>query len=364
MMAASPSMQALVVGANESMSATLAILLKRCGYSAFCVDNGEAALAEAPRINPDVIFIDAASRETVGPHFARRLREMSRLSSTPLVAIGDAATETAEGTIAGVDYDDRLSDSFTLADLAALIGRLKRKTAAARDRIALSRSLVARSRKLTDASRGALDEFWLQRIDARLQPVCLLGGDEAILQAVAEGPTGSHPVARFESLEGLHEALATRVNGSGACVVLDVTVWSADTVAAIRQLVNRQPRVSVIVLVADDDVPSAVQCVRAGAFDVIEKSRAPQKLSEAIAASLADTFSAADTINTTVSDLSDGERRLLLLTAQGMLNKQIARELDVCLRTVHIRRAELMKKLGIGNRTELIRLAVEAGLLH
>ncbi|HVX15194.1 MAG TPA: helix-turn-helix transcriptional regulator [Pirellulales bacterium] len=62
--------------------------------------------------------------------------------------------------------------------------------------------------------------------------------------------------------------------------------------------------------------------------------------------------------------LSDQERDLLSLTVAGMVNKQIARELGVSLRTVHLRRHGLMMKLGATNKAHLIRLATERGLLQ
>lgn len=364
MMAANPSMHALVVGANENTTANLASFLKRWGYNAFCVDSGEAALAEAPRLNPDLVFIGSSLRETAGRQLPRRLRELSSLSSTPLVAIGSVATEADDETVRSADYDDHLSDTFTLADLAALMDRLKRKIVAARNRIEWSRNVTARAQRLTAASRGALDEFWRARIDAQPRAVYLLGGDDATLKAVAAGRAASLPVARFESLDRLLDDLASNVNGSGGCVIFDATLPAANAIATVRQLADHQPRVSVIVLVADYDVSLAVRSVRAGAFDVIEKSHVQEKLSAVIAAAIEDHRFAAGATEAVGGQLSDAERRLLTLTAQGMLNKQIARELEVCLRTVHIRRAELMKKLRIASRTELIRFAVEAGLLR
>ena len=61
--------------------------------------------------------------------------------------------------------------------------------------------------------------------------------------------------------------------------------------------------------------------------------------------------------------LADAERRLLSLTAAGMSVKRIAETLDVCPRTVNMRRTRLRDKFGVDSNAELVRLAVERGLL-
>lgn len=62
--------------------------------------------------------------------------------------------------------------------------------------------------------------------------------------------------------------------------------------------------------------------------------------------------------------LSEQDRRLLQLTVMGHTNKRIASLMDISLRTVHLRRVGLMKKLGVQNRVELVRRAVELRLCN
>ena len=362
-MAASPIMQALVVGANENTATTLATFLKQCGYSAHCVDSGEAALEEAPRLHPDVIFIATAPREAAGKALARRLREISPLSATPLVAVDDVTDHAAQRPPA--EYDESLGRPFSLAELSALMVRLERKLASSSDRIQWSRGAAVRSRERNDASREALDEFWRSRADGKDQPqVWLLGCDDVVSAAIAARPATAPATARFSSAEGLLKAMQAQTDLFCRCAVIDATGLPADPIAVVRKLASCRPCFAVIVLVADGDVTVAVRCVQAGALDVIEKSRVPERLCDAIAAAIGKPASPGASTATRALEcqLTDAEQRLLTLTAQGMLNKHIARDLDVSLRTVHIRRAELMRKLGVGSRIDLIRIAVEAGL--
>lgn len=62
-------------------------------------------------------------------------------------------------------------------------------------------------------------------------------------------------------------------------------------------------------------------------------------------------------------NLAEHEQRLLALMAAGKINKQIAGELEISLRTVHLRRKVLMAKIGASNKYELITKATELGLL-
>lgn len=63
----------------------------------------------------------------------------------------------------------------------------------------------------------------------------------------------------------------------------------------------------------------------------------------------------------TLAPLSDQEQLILKLTAAGCLNKQIAKQMGISVRTLHLRRFALMAKLGVRSRWELIRKAIELG---
>lgn len=65
-----------------------------------------------------------------------------------------------------------------------------------------------------------------------------------------------------------------------------------------------------------------------------------------------------------LSALSEAERTIMRLTAEGCVNKQIAKQCEISVRTVHLRRSALLRKLGVKTRAELIGKAHELGLLQ
>jgi len=104
-----------------------------------------------------------------------------------------------------------------------------------------------------------------------------------------------------------------------------------------------------------DDVVSAVRAVAAGHTYV----------SPAIVTRMVDTYVRRnpDAADDPYDQLSDRERQILLLAAMGHTNRDIARSLHLSEQTVHYHRANLMEKLGLHDRVELLRYTVRRGLL-
>ena len=71
-----------------------------------------------------------------------------------------------------------------------------------------------------------------------------------------------------------------------------------------------------------------------------------------------------DTTGTPVEDLTPRESEVLHLLAQGKLNKEIAAELTIGERTVKFHISSILGKLGAGNRTEAVRIAIQQGLVE
>ena len=119
------------------------------------------------------------------------------------------------------------------------------------------------------------------------------------------------------------------------------------------------PKLPVIAVVPDGSVSIAVQLARSGAFHVIQRSSVEQELAAVVAEALnaGDQRGRMRTADGGWCHLTDHEQRLLELTMTGLANKQIAKRLDISLRSVHIHRAAMMKKLGVHTKAELVRLA-------
>jgi two-component system response regulator FixJ len=117
------------------------------------------------------------------------------------------------------------------------------------------------------------------------------------------------------------------------------------------------------------DVPLAVEAMKAGAVDFIEKPFDDSVLLAAIRSAL-DRYneqgrreSEMAQINAKLETLSVRERQVLDGLIAGRPNKTIAYDLDISPRTVEIHRANVMTKMGAGSLSELIRMALQAGLI-
>jgi two-component system response regulator FixJ len=123
----------------------------------------------------------------------------------------------------------------------------------------------------------------------------------------------------------------------------------------------------VIVMTAQGDVQTAVQAMKAGAVDFIEKPFNDETLFGAIEVALARSAQwgkvreAADAAER-IAALSPRERQVLDALAVGRRNKQIALDLCISVRTVEVHRARMMERLGTRRLAEVIRLAVMAQL--
>ena len=146
----------------------------------------------------------------------------------------------------------------------------------------------------------------------------------------------------------------------GECVLLDVRMPGISGVAlfdalAARQLTHRLP---VIFLTGHGDVPMAVDALKRGAFDFFEKPFNDNKLmdraQEALAASMQAGVQAV--IHTRLESLSGREREVLELILLGKMNKVIADQLGISMRTVEVHRAHIFDKMNVKTAVELARL--------
>lgn len=148
------------------------------------------------------------------------------------------------------------------------------------------------------------------------------------------------------------------------CLVLDVRMAAMSGLVLQERLSELGSRMPVIVLTSHGDVPMAVQAMKAGAVDFIQKPYREQALLDSINAALAldaaarRSSGAADDLDQRLAALTEREREVLNQILSGWTSKEIARELGVSPRTVEAHRQNLLRKLGIGTVKELmLRLA-------
>jgi len=146
----------------------------------------------------------------------------------------------------------------------------------------------------------------------------------------------------------------------GECILLDVRMPDISGAAlfdllAARRLTQRMP---VIFLTGHGDVPMAVDTLKRGAFDFFEKPFNDNKLMDRVEEALTASRSAgADAeVDSRLATLSAREREVLDLILAGKMNKVIADELGISMRTVEVHRAHIFDKMNVKTAVELARL--------
>ena len=179
-------------------------------------------------------------------------------------------------------------------------------------------------------------------------------------------------VQAYESGEAFLKAADAAAPADGlpfGCVLLDLRMPGMDGLAVQREMAARGLGLPVVVVTAHGDVPLAVQAMRAGASDFIEKPYDGEAIIQAAEAALArgdeDRARAREGAEAAarVAALTPRERDVLQGLLAGRQNKVIARDLGISPRTVEIHRANLMDKLGVQSLSEALRTALAAGWL-
>jgi two-component system response regulator NreC len=198
------------------------------------------------------------------------------------------------------------------------------------------------------------------------QPVVCMGirlllGTEPEIEVVAEASS-------------VLEALLMSRLGRPHVVVLDPLLADGSGLETIEILLNESPELKILVFTAEDHPQLVRDAFAAGACGYITKEASEAELQEAIhtvssgrrylqPALGVRLVSAAVLERSTDSRLSASELNLLRLLALGYTNDEIAGTLGCCLRTVEGRRAGIVQKLGTRSRAELVKCALDRGLL-
>lgn len=175
------------------------------------------------------------------------------------------------------------------------------------------------------------------------------------------------------------EAVEAVVKHAPALLILDLSMPGLGGIGAALELRRRGVSTRILVLTQHADPASARRALEAGANGYMVKTARGEELVSAIRAvvaggtyvdpSLAGALLRRSGDQPPASDeealqrLTDRERQVLRLLAEGYSNKEIAGALDVAVKTVMAHRANLMEKLNIHNRSKLIQFAIRMGLM-
>ena len=146
------------------------------------------------------------------------------------------------------------------------------------------------------------------------------------------------------------------------CIVLDIRMDGMSGLELFDLLIQRGCKAPVIFLTGHGDVPMAVGALKKGAFDFVEKpfddNLLVTRIIEAIAldARRQETAASSGGVQQRIDALTDRERQVMSLVLAGKMNKVIADELSISMRTVEVHRARLFEKMGVRSAVELAQL--------
>jgi two-component system response regulator FixJ len=174
---------------------------------------------------------------------------------------------------------------------------------------------------------------------------------------------------RVEAFDAATKFLANDRAIHGGCLIADIRMPEMDGLELQQELVNRRVALPVIIITGHGDVPLAVRAMKAGAIDFIEKPFDDELLLASVRRALAEgqrmhqDTAMADMVKERIAALTLRERQVLEHLVAGRPNKVIAYKLDISPRTIEIHRAHLMDKMQARNLSELVRMAIAAGII-
>ncbi len=185
------------------------------------------------------------------------------------------------------------------------------------------------------------------------------------IQVVGEAASGEEAIERVRELEP-------------DVVVMDVGMPGLSGFEATRRIRESHPEVNVLALTVHDDEAYVFQMLQAGAVGYVLKRAGAQDVIGAVKAAqrgeallhptvanllIRDYLARAERGEAPKDQISGREREILKLIAEGRTSKEIAEMLYLSVKTVQAHRANLMRKLGLHDRVELVKYAIRKGII-
>ena len=202
----------------------------------------------------------------------------------------------------------------------------------------------------------------------------VIADDHAIvrrgLRQLLEGEQGFEVVAEAEDVESARRYLRGH---QPEVLVLDLNMPGEPSLEAIPKLRTEFPGTQIVVLTMNNEAAYARTALGAGVLGYVLKESADAELVEAVRAAVAGQRYLNPRLGAKVAaepppglpdGLSQRELEILRLIALGHTNTQVADELFLSVRTVETHRAHIQQKLGLTDRSELVRYAIDKGLVH
>ena len=162
-----------------------------------------------------------------------------------------------------------------------------------------------------------------------------------------------------------HEFLSKYTADQSGCMIVDVRMPGMSGLELQQQLNLRGAMIPVIFITGHGDIPMAVEAMRYGAFDFLQKPFRDQDLLDRVQRALEKDaknrreFARSDRIREHYGTLTPREREVLELVTSGKPNKVMAADLGVSQRTIEIHRARVMEKMQANSLAQLVRMVLD-----
>ena len=196
--------------------------------------------------------------------------------------------------------------------------------------------------------------------------VFIVDDDEAFRDSVQELVSSVGLAA--QSFRSATEYLESFDPARPGCLVLDVRMARMSGIALQARLKEMGARIPIVFMSGHGDIGMAVNAIKEGAVDFVQKPYHEQQLLDAINEALrrdaalrspADRAAGPDGLEARLAMLTAREREVMDLALKGLPSKTIARQLSISHRTVEQHRSRLLDKLGVGSMNELLRLTLD-----
>ena len=162
-----------------------------------------------------------------------------------------------------------------------------------------------------------------------------------------------------------NDFLNTYTDDGLGCLILDMRLPGISGLELQQQLAGRNIDLPVIMISGFGDIPTAVKAMKAGVLDFLEKPFKGQELLDlihnAVKKHKIDRTKSSNQTKTLkrINSLTKREKEVMGLVVSGMINKDIAKQLEISIKTVEVHRSNVMDKMAVTSVTDLVRMSLE-----
>ncbi len=199
-----------------------------------------------------------------------------------------------------------------------------------------------------------------------MQPRIVIADDHPLFRcALAHAVARVWPGAAVIEASSAGEARAALQAGGAECLLLDLHMADSSGLSVLIDLRQDYPALPIVIVSASEEPRVAAAAAQLGAAGFIPKSASLDAIREGLAAVqggdawFAESDAGEDDDLTRIASLTPAQRRIFAGIRQGLLNKQIAYELSISEATVKAHITAILRKLGVGSRTQAVLVAAK-----